>query len=198
MYSVLAEDKNDVECLKVLIKRLKNNDSEKIKGKGFKCCGNMLNQAKRELKVHEQLGCNRFIICYDRDKESRQKRYNEVTAKIIKPAGIYKSKNKICILIPTEEIEAWILADIASVSKAIKTWVPSKIFSSPEKVSNPKEELTRLSRTQRARPLYDYTKDNANIFKHLDLEILKKKCPSFKALADFIEHGTPNYPRKKT
>ena len=46
MYSILAEDQNDVDCLKVLIKRLKNNDSEKIKGKGFKGCGNMLNKGK--------------------------------------------------------------------------------------------------------------------------------------------------------
>lgn len=194
MYSVLAEDKNDVECLKVLINRLKKSDSEKIKGKGFSSCGNMLNKGKRELKQHEQRGCNKFIICYDRDDSTVDQRRQEVIRKIIEPSGI--KKDNICILIPVEEMEAWILADIVSVTKAIPSWKPNKEFSSPERVSSPKEELTRLSRKERSKPLYNYATDNAKIFKHLDLEIIKKKCPSFRTLAKFIEENKSNYLKK--
>lgn len=193
MYAILAEDNNDIECLKVLIKRLKNDDSIKIKGKGFNCCGNMLNKGKRELELQEKRGCNKFIICYDRDKATVQERYKEVVTKIITKSNI-KIKNNICILIPTEEMEAWILADMDAISKAIPSWKPNKKFPNPEKVSNPKEELTRLSRTQNSKPLYNYATDNARILKHVDLEILKHKCKSFVALADFIEKGKSNYP----
>jgi hypothetical protein len=31
--------------------------------------------------------------------------------------------------------------------------------------------------------------------KYLDLEIVKKKCPSFSELAQFIEKGITNYPK---
>jgi len=188
---ILAEDTNDVDCLKVLIKRL--DQSINAKGKGFSSCGNMLNKGKRELVFQVNRGYSKFIICYDRDDSTVNQRRQEVISKIIKPSGV--KKDNICILIPVEEMEAWILADIASVSKAIPSWKPNKEFSSPERVSSPKEELTRLSRKERSKPLYNYATDNATIFKYLDLEILKKKCPSFKVLADFINPPPP--PKRK-
>ena len=195
MYSILAEDKSDVACLEVLIKRLKNNDSEKIKGKGFKSCGNMLNQGKRALKAHEQLGYNKFIICYDRDKDTVQQRYQEVISKIIKPSGIKIKKDNICILIPVEEIEAWILADIQAVSKVFPSWKPIQNFPTPESVINPKEKLKQLSQIKKSKPLYIHDRHNQDILKHVDLKTVKDKCPSFKKLANFIEENRSNYPQ---
>ena len=197
MYSILAEDKSDVACLEVLIKRLKNNNSEKIKGKGFNGCGNMLNQGKRALKTHEQLGCNQFIICYDRDKDTVQQRYQEVISKIIKPSGIKIKKDNICILIPVEEIEAWILADIQAVSEVLPSWKPTQNFPSPESVINPKEKLKQLSQIKKSRPLYDHETHNQDILKYVNLDTVKNKCASFRTLAKFIEENKSNYPKKQ-
>ncbi|PPD48261.1 MAG: hypothetical protein CTY16_06025 [Methylobacter sp.] len=196
MYAVIAEDTNDFACLKVLIRRLANDKSIVIKGKGYMGCGEMLNKGKRDLQNYAKQGCTKFIICYDKDRESKQKRYEDVITKIIKPANLKKAHNLICILIPTEEIEAWILADIKAIAKIIPTWQPTQEFHQPETVISPKEHLTRLSRDHRSKPLYIYTLHNEKVLEHVDLDIVKKKCPSFIDLAVFVEENKTNYPEK--
>ena len=196
MYGIIAEDNSDIECLKILIKRLAKNDSLKIKHKGYKGCANMLRDGWKELKSYNELGyITHFIICYDKDDSKGRARYEEVINKIIKPAGIKKDKNKICILIPTEEIEAWILADLKAVSNVIPLWQPKQVFSNPEGISNPKEELKKLSREGKLKPLYRHEIHNEQVMKHLDLEVVKKKCPSFVELAQFVEKDIANYPK---
>jgi hypothetical protein len=195
MYAILAEDSNDVECLKVLIKRLKNDKSLSIKGKGFGGCAKMLKDGKKQLDTYKALGFNRFIICYDKDKSTDNMRYNEIVASIIKPSKIQKT-DKICILIPTEEIEAWILSDLTSISKVISSWKPSETYAQPEHIKNPKEKLTKLSETKNSKPLYIHTIHNSLVFEHINLDAIKKKCPSFIELSKFIENEEANYPKK--
>ncbi len=193
MYAILAEDNSDVECLKVLIKRIADNHSLKIKGKGYGGCGKMLCDGSKELKVADNLGFTHFIICYDKDDATWQSRYEAVISNIIKPSGL-KNK-KVCILIPIQEMEAWILADIESVTKVIPSWKPTEKFQSPELIESPKEKLIKLSQTKSSKPLYDYVTHNQQVFKHIDLEIVKKKCPSFAELYEFVKNDTANYPR---
>jgi hypothetical protein len=196
MYVVIAEASSDIDCLKILIRNLANNKSIPIEGKGFGSCGDMLNKGAKILSFYsKQKECRKFIICYDRDKDSAQQRYEQVISKIIKPADIKKAGNSICILIPTEEIEAWILADIKAVSKVFSSFQSKKEFLHPEKIVNPKETLESLINKDKQRPLYTDTSNNKQIMEYLDLEIVKKKCPSFAELADFVENNIANYPR---
>jgi hypothetical protein len=199
MYVVIAEASSDIDCLKILIRNLANNKSIPIEGKGFGSCGDMLNKGAKLLSFYgKQKECHKFIICYDRDKDSAQQRYEQVISKIIKPAEIKKSGNLICILIPTEEIEAWILADIKAVSKVFSSFQPKKEFLHPETITNPKETLESLINKDKQRPLYTDTSDNKQIMEYLDLEIVKKKCPSFAELANFVENDMANYPIRKS
>ncbi|MDO9213863.1 MAG: DUF4276 family protein [Methylococcales bacterium] len=196
MYVVIAEDDSDFKCLQILIKRLAKDDSISIKGEGFNSCGTMLNKGAKVLNLwNQKKEYRKFIICYDRDKETAQKRYEEVISKIIKPAGIKNTDNLICILIPTEEIEAWILADIKAVSNVIPSWQPKDNYQNPEDIQNPKETLTRLSRINKPKPLYSHNIHNEKVMNYLNLEIIKKKCPSFAELANFVENNISNYPR---
>jgi hypothetical protein len=199
MYVVIAEDDSDFKCLQILIKRLAKDDSISIKGEGFNSCGTMLNKGAKVLSLwNQKKEYRKFIVCYDRDKETAQKRYEEVISKIIKRAGIKNSDNLICILIPTEEIEAWILADIKAVSNVIPSWQPKDNYPNPEDIQNPKETLTRLSRINKPKPLYSHNTHNEKVMAHLDLEIVKKKCPSFAELANFVENDIANYPIRKS
>jgi len=183
--------------LQILIKRLAKDNSISIKGAGFSSCTVMLNKGANVLNLWSQKKeYSKFIICYDRDKETAQKRYEEVIAKIIKPAGIKKAENSICILIPTEEIEAWILADIKAVSKVIPSWQPKNDYPNPEDILNPKETLTRLSRINKPKPLYSHNTHNEKVMVYLDLSIVKSKCPSFAELVNFVEKDMANYPKQ--
>lgn len=199
MYVVIAEDDSDFNCLQILIRNLAKNQSISIKGEGFGCCSVMLNKGARVLKYWDKNeDYRKFIICYDRDKETAQKRYEEVASKLIKPSGIKKPENLICILIPTEEIEAWILADIQAVSKVIPSWQPKDEYPNPEDIKNPKETLIKLIRIEKTKPLYSHETHNERVMKHLNLDVLKRKCPSFAELAKFVEEGASNYPKRTT
>jgi hypothetical protein len=44
------------------------------------------------------------------------------------------------------ELEAWILADIAAVTKIFTSWLPQPISGIPEAIPDPKEHLIRLSK----------------------------------------------------
>jgi hypothetical protein len=193
MYVVLAESKSDFNCLKTLIRLLAKNNAIPVKGKGFGSCGEMVKEGAALCRLHKAQGYRKFIICHDKDKATRQEQYNKVASKIIKPAKI--ENDSICIVIPTEELEAWILADIKAVSNVISSWKPTEKFDYPETVSNPKEKLEKLSENPKQKPLYNHAVYNEKVMQHLDLNIVKKKCPSFRELADFIEQNQANYPQ---
>jgi hypothetical protein len=198
MYVVIAEDTSDFKCLKILIKRLEDKEAISVEGKGFGSCGNMMNKGAKFLNSYnEQNKYRKLIICHDRDENSYQGIYEKVVSKIIDNAKI-KSEKLICILIPTEEIEAWILADIKAVSKVIPSWQPKDEYPNPEGIKDPKETLIRLSRVNKPKPLYSHNTHNEQVMKHIDLEMVKKKCPSFAELAEFVESDISNYPKRKT
>jgi hypothetical protein len=177
---------------------LKNyHDIVLVEGKGFGCCGDMKNKGSDLLKSYnKQDKFCKFIVCHDRDEKSYQDIY-DIASKIANDAKLNPEK-LICILIPTVEIEAWILADVKAVSNVISSWQPENNYLNPEDIQNPKETLIRLSRINKPRPLYSHNKDNENVMKYLDLAIVKKKCPSFAELANFVENDIANYPIRKS
>jgi len=189
VYGIIAEDKSDVAMLKVIIKRVAKTQSVSIKGKGYNGCGEMLRKGTTQLKAFKELGCDRFIICYDADRDSPSGRHNEALEKIVIPFG---NTEKCCILVPIQEIEAWILADLKSVTKVISSWVPTKVYHSPESVNDPKEELEKLSRNANKRPRYSHAIHNCKVAEHLDLSIVKQKCKSFLPLEDLVLNGEGN------
>ena len=197
MYGVLGEDKSDVATLKVLIRKLADDKSIPIKTKGYRGCGEMLKEGSKQLKLFAKLGCNRFIVCYDADNEKPNNRYQEVVKRIIKKSGLTGlEKEMICIIIPVQEIEAWILADIEAVTHIFKNWHPKPI-SNPEFIESPKEYIEKLSRDAKKRPRYNHATHNEKVAQHLNLEKVSQKCPSFNSLVELVKSDFGNYPPNK-
>jgi hypothetical protein len=183
VYGIIGEDESDARTLKELVHCLANDRSLKIKTKGFEGCGQMLRRGAGQIKLFAQLGLTRFIVAYDADGHDPRDRYDEVMAKVIRPSGV---QTGYCVLIPVQEIEAWILADIESVSNVFSSWHPDPITQDPEKIENPKEFLEKRSRDSRKRPVYDHSTHNEKVARHLNLEIVRKRCPSFAPLVKFV------------
>ena len=123
MYAVLGEDKSDTDMLKELIFSLAHDRSLTIKTKGYSSCGELLKKGARQISMFKGLGCTRFVVCYDSDRDCPDARKTAIIKKIIEPSmtvGIF------CALVPIQEIEAWILADLSAVTNIIKGWVPHK------------------------------------------------------------------------
>ena len=54
-----------------------------------------------------------------------------------------------------------------------------------------KEHLERMSRMDGTRPRYAHAVHNPKIAKHLDLEKVREKCPSFRPLFSFVGKMKP-------
>jgi hypothetical protein len=195
LYAILGEDESDVETLNVLVRRLALNTGLSVKRKGYDSCGELLRKGAAQLRSYLALGCTRFVVCYDSDGEDPQARYAEVLDKILKPAAIrpYVSGMPLqgiasccCVLIPIQEIEAWILADIEAVTNVFTSWKPSPIKQNPETIPSPKEYLERLSRQTNKKPIYHHATHNQVVARHLNLELVRSRCPSFGPLVDFV------------
>jgi hypothetical protein len=189
LYCIFGEAESDFETLKELVRRLANDPRLKIKGKGFANCGELLKKGSKQIQFYRQEGFTRFIICYDADRENPEKRFYEVLEKIVNPAGV---DGTFCVLIPIQEIETWILADIQAVTKVFPGWVPVKDIPNPESIQDPKEHLIKLSRNKNMRPRYIHDIHNQKVAQYIDLEMVERKCPSFLPLKTLIKTGVGN------
>ena len=189
MYGILGEDKSDYETLKILVQRLVNKEKVRFQGKGYTGSGELLKKGGKDLKLLFDSGCTQFIIAHDADQKDSKEVEQELRNEIIKPSGV---KAPICLVVPVQEIEAWLLADVEAVTNIFKGWKP-KPESNPESQSCPKEYLEKLSRDASLKPRYRHATHNPQLAKHIDLEKVSKCCPSFRPLEAFVKHGRANY-----
>jgi glutathionylspermidine synthase len=189
LYGILAEDDSDIETLKVLIRQLAGNEKLPIRGKGFNGCGELLKHGSKYLKSLAELKCNRFIVAHDADQQDVATTRQKLIERVIQPSGV---KTSICLLVPTQTIEAWLLTDIEAVSKLFKSWNPKSV-ENPESISRPKEYLEKLSRLAGGRPRYSHATHNPQLAKHINLGKVSESCPSFRPLKQFVKSGEGNY-----
>lgn len=181
MYAVLGEDASDGEMLKVLIRRLLGDETVRVKPKGFDGCGELLRKGAKQLQLFQRLGFQRFIICYDADGPEPSHRREQIIQRVVRPSGI----GSHCVVVPVQEIEAWILADIEAVTQVFPSWRPRRVEEPPESIQNPKERLEWLSRASNKKPVYSHATHNPIVAKHLNLAVVRARCPSFAPLAEY-------------
>jgi hypothetical protein len=182
VYGILGEDSSDVATLKILVRRLARNESLRFKGMGYSGCGEMLRKGARQLRDFQNRGCTRFIVCHDADGPDPGPKRELVRDRIIKPSGI---SGDYCIVVPVQELEAWILADIECATAIFSSWKPIAIHN-PESIARPKEHLESLSRSSNQKPRYSHAVHNERMARHLDLAKVSRKCPAFRELAAFV------------
>ncbi len=185
-YAVLGEDRSDAETLRVLIRRLADNERLAVKIKGYDGCGQLLRKGARDLDEFLSQGYDRFVVAYDADRDDPAARLARARSMVQESRA---ASSACCVVVPVEELEAWLLADVAAVSKKWPSWRPDPI-ANPERVQDPKEYLEKLSRDSQRRPRYSHAVDNPMLAGLIDLEIVAKKCPSFRVLAEFVR-GNP-------
>jgi hypothetical protein len=182
VYGVIGEDNSDANTFRVLIRQLANDSRLRCLCKGFDGCGEMLRKGKAQLRAFANLGCDRFVISYDADGNDPKQRLEEVMQRVVRPSGVAR----YCAVIPTQELEAWILADLPAVTNVIPSWRPSPIKQPPETINDPKEYLEWLSRSSNQKPRYSHATHNEKVAAFLNLEIVERRCPSFQPLASFV------------
>ena len=181
-FAVLGEHRSDAETIVVLMKRLLRDDRASIRFKGYNGCGQLRRKGAKQIRLFANLGAERFVVCHDADGPDPAPAREKVRREIVEPAEVQES---CCILIPVEELEAWIIADEQAISQTIPTFA-SPAVASPEGQNDPKEWIVRQSKRNRTRPLYVPSMHNSRVARHLDLDRVAEKCPSFRPLVDFL------------
>lgn len=185
MFAILAEDESDAEVLSHIVKRRLGNDRLSVRCKGYDGCGGLCAKGARDIRSWRLQGVQRFIVCHDADATPPEMIRDKVLKAIVRPA---EAEGVCCIAVPVQEIEAWLIAD----EDAISTVIPSFRFGGhrqPESLQDPKEWLRKKSIAANGKPLYSPKTFNAAVAKHLRLDVVEQKCPSFKAFLRRLDAG---------
>jgi hypothetical protein len=183
MIAVLGEHKSDAETLVAIVKRLLGDERASILRKGYSGCGELCRKGKHQLRQFAERGARQFIVAHDADGPEWEPVREKVLRMIVRPAEVEETT---CIVIPVQELEAWMLADEKAVARVIPSF-KFKAVKSPELQKDPKEHLVWLSRDVRAKPRYVHAVHNPRIAEHLDFDRVSRKCPSFRPLRKFVE-----------
>lgn len=185
MFAILAEDDSDAEALSHIVKRHFNKDGLSVKRKGYDGCGGLCAKGARDIRTWRAQGIQRFVVCHDADDHPPQKIREKVLESVVRPA---KAEDVCCIIVPVQEIEAWLIADESAITAVIPSF-RFKGHNQPESIQSPKEWLIDQSEAVNGKPLYSPKTFNAAVAKHLRFDIVERKCPSFKSFLVCLGKG---------
>jgi Domain of unknown function (DUF4276) len=186
-FGVLAEDATDCNAVAVLVRRIAREvtaapigiDKHSTDG-----CAELRKKAGARMRQMVGDGCAAAIVVHDLDRSPNNYGLNDEAdlrkrlEAIEVPPGLAR-----LICIPVEELEAWFWADPVVVQ--IVGRGKGKDHASPHLIKQPKEQLQRLSKAANGKPRYS-TNNNEALAEKLDLAICARRCPSFRALQEFV------------
>jgi hypothetical protein len=188
LYGILAEAWSDFHALRNLLRSIKGDWGLPVVGKGYDHgVGELLRKAARDIRLYARRGCTRIILCADADGPDPGPIRLRIEQEVVRPAGVSIAT---CVVVPVQEFESWILADVEKIKMVFKR-LNAKPIAHPERQNSPKEFLRRLSRDKKARPRYDPSVHNEEIAKYLDVRVVSRKCPSFRPFYDFVTGRKP-------
>ena len=176
---VIAEDASDVEVVSALIaKYIPDSDwtIRKFVGNG---CGRLRHKCRAWSCNLMQSGCQHLLILHDLDRQD-ERRLRETLLKQVPK----KDFPKAAIVIPVEELEAWLLADEVAISTVFSFKKEMKRVRDPESIPSPKEHLGDLV-WREAKKRYLHTKHNHRIAAAAKIECLQR-CKSFSEFDRFV------------
>lgn len=183
MFAIMAEDDSDAECLAAIVRKHYNNQSLSIRRKGYDGAGALCSKGKRDILAWKRSGIRKFIVCHDADSHEHMLVEDKILREIVRPANAVAD---CCIVVPVEEIEAWMIADEAAINAVIPSF-KLKVHSNPETIKDPKEWLIKASEAANGKPLYSPKTFNPAVAKRLRLDVVKKKCPSFRRFIECLQ-----------
>lgn len=176
---IIAEEDNDVEVIIAITAKIVPKNSfttKKFVGHG---CGKLRRKCSAWAESLQASGCDLLVVVHDLDRHLEDDLRTSIT-KSIKTTRFRGST----ILIPVEELEAWLLSDAEALRNQFEMAHTPKIPANPEKIKSPKEYLRDLV-WKMTKKRYLNTIHNKKIAERVSLERLKR-CKSFSGYPEFI------------
>lgn len=178
---IIAEDISDIEVVKILAKKVsgKTISTCHFVGKG---CGPLKKKTLGWCKSLMTRGCNQIILLHDRDRNNTQQLRSQLEAIL----GQAPQPTKI-VIIPEEELEAWLLSDTSAITAALKLRSKIKQINHPETVDSPKEFIRDVVyKISEKKIQYVNNVHNKLIAQLANADEIRRKCPSFRPFANFF------------
>ena len=165
---IIAEDTSDVVVMRLITMGILNNYKLDVKKQVGGGCGKIKRKCAAWSHSLIQRGCKGVVIVHDLDRNSEAKLRRDLEEKVSTQCTV-----SWIVLIPVEEIEAWLLCDPKAIAKAFREVRVVKIPGLPEQIPSPKEYLGDLVKRNYGKE-YINTIHNERIAQHLDLAKLSK------------------------
>jgi len=181
MVGVIAEDHSDIDVMDVIISKLakKSYAIRRFVGHGS---GKILSKCNSWANDLRAKGCTLLIVAHDLDSRKLAK----FKPQLAQALGVSPIPQHV-LVIPVQEIEAWLLADHEAILKTVKAKKTLKMIANPEASNHPKEDLRDLiSRITDHRTIYVNTVHNHLIAKNAAITNLRR-CTSFLDFHDFVK-----------
>jgi hypothetical protein len=169
---VIAEEYNDVDVLyEYTAKIIGVNSFSFVRFVGHGC-GALRRKCRAWAENLVRRGCECIVIMHDSDGGDEGELRQELE-KQIKELGV----DCWIVLIPIEEVEAWLLADPDAIKKVFNMQKLPRVSRRPETIKNPKEHLGRIVE-KGSKSHYLNTIHNRKIAVEQAISTLDR-CPSF-------------------
>lgn len=176
---IITEDESDVAVMKEFIRKLIAENAFSVKKFAGHGCGKLKNKCRAWCSNFIDAGCTHIILVHDLDRRKEKPLRRELDKKL---DGLATGRK--LILIPTVEIEAWLLCDPAALKKVFRMDMPPKLHGTPESIPDAKKYLRDVV-WKCCKKRYINTFHNEKIAKEIKLTSLTK-CPSFAILPPFL------------
>jgi hypothetical protein len=177
---VIAEDQGDVDVVTNLLEKYVARNKFSIKKFVGNGCGKLRNKCGSWANTLFESGCDHVLIFHDLDRN------DEVVLRefLLTKVPIEKFP-KSFIVIPIEEIEAWLLSDVVAVRDVFGLVVTPPKIHNCESINSPKEFLRNLV-WKHGKKRYLNTTHNKKISERVTIENLRR-CSSYKPFDEYVK-----------
>lgn len=176
---VIAEDTSDVDVIKVFFEKYAPANSFSVKKFVGNGCGKLHGKCRAWAENLFTAGCDHVFLFHDQDRHDLDRLRTSLRAKI--PANDFP---KTVVVIPVEEIEAWLLSDSEAIKAAFSLKKVPKRIKDVARVTNPKGHLSDLVRAA-GNKTYVNTIHNKKIAEKVSLENLRR-CKSYEDFDQYV------------
>lgn len=179
LIGVIAEDDTDIEVIKLIIGKYIPRNDFKIKKFVGNGCGKLRNKCSVWAQNLFAVGCDHVFVFHDLDRHTE----NDLRKLLERKVPIKEFPNSL-IVIPVEEIEAWLLADSIAIKQVFSIKEDIKPIKDCEKINAPKEELGRIV-WRLVKKRYVNSIHNAKLADKVSLDSLRK-CKSYIPFDNYV------------
>ena len=182
-FGLIAEGESDIAVIKEIFIKIFKKNGFSIMARPGKGSGNIINKCRSWTNDLLKNGCDYVFIFHDLDNNDCRELRKKLQDRISK-----KEYPNAFIIIPVQEIEAWLLSDPAAIKQVFNLQSLPNIKSDVESIDSPKEHLGKLIRKHKEGRYLNRT-HNAKIAKAASINSFKK-CKSFMKFLDCIDKIT--------